>query len=199
MAEQELDVRGLPKPDKHPAIFADYEHLPVGAAFVLVNNYDPKHLREEFEADYADSYGWEHLESSPRVWRIRICKLAATALPRILASTMADPVEPDPAGVVWRLQPRDRDLDANIIALPPGGGIDTHTGPELDVLIQVLAGSGRLGTERGSIDLETGDLVWLPRRSRRRVRAGAHGLRYLTVHRRRQALVLDAPPRRVAR
>lgn len=45
----ELDVRPLRKPDKHPQIFAAYGALPVGAAFVLVN--DPKHLREEFEAD----------------------------------------------------------------------------------------------------------------------------------------------------
>ncbi len=30
MGERELDVRGLPKRDKHPAIFATYEQLPVG-------------------------------------------------------------------------------------------------------------------------------------------------------------------------
>ena len=198
MGEQELDVRGLPKPDKHPAIFAAYEHLPVGAAFVLVNNHDPKHLREEFEADYADSYGWEYLASGPRVWRIEISKLATTALPRVLVSTSSTtaPGEPELAGAVWRLQARDRDLDSNIIALRPSGVIETHTGPDLDVLIHVLSGSGQLGTERGSIDLQPGALVWLPRRSRRRFSAGAHGLRYLTVHQRRQALVLEAPPRR---
>ncbi len=38
MVARELDVRGLPKPDKHPATFAAYEDLPVGATFVLVNN-----------------------------------------------------------------------------------------------------------------------------------------------------------------
>lgn len=201
MGEQELDVRRLPKPDKHPAIFAAYEHLPVGAAFVLVNNHDPKHLREEFEADYADSYGWEYLASGPRVWRIEISKLATTALPRVLVSTSSTtaPAEPELVGAVWRLQARDRDLDSNIIALRPSGVIETHTGPDLDVLIHVLSGSGQLGTERGSIDLQPGALVWLPRRSRRRFSAGAHGLRYLTVHRRRQALVLEAPPQRAAR
>ncbi|MGV0790834.1 DUF2249 domain-containing protein [Mycolicibacterium sp. XJ1819] len=79
MAEQELDVRGLPKPDKHPAIFAAFEHVRPGSGFVLVNNHDPKHLREEFEADYAGSYGWQYVESGPRVWRIRISKLSAPA------------------------------------------------------------------------------------------------------------------------
>lgn len=76
MPEQELDVRGLPKPDKHPAIFAAFEHLPLGGRFVLVNNHDPKRLREEFATDYGGSYRWQYLESGPRVWRIRITKLA---------------------------------------------------------------------------------------------------------------------------
>ncbi len=60
MADNELDVRQLRKPDKHPTIFATYADLPVGGSFVLVNNHDPKHLHEEFEADHAGSYGWEY-------------------------------------------------------------------------------------------------------------------------------------------
>lgn len=197
MGERELDVRGLPKPDKHPAIFAAYEHLPVGAALVLVNNHDPKHLREEFEADYPGGYGWDYVQSGPRVWRVRISKLASTALPRVLTNTADDVVDTE-STVVWRLQPRERDLDSNVIALPPDGVIEAHTGPDLDVLIHVIAGSGRLETERGGTELSPGALVWLPRRSRRRFCAGPHGLRYLTVHRRREALVLEAPPRRAA-
>jgi uncharacterized protein (DUF2249 family) len=59
MADNELDVRQLRKPDKHPTIFAIYADLPVWGSFVLVNNHDPKHLHEEFEADHAGSYGWE--------------------------------------------------------------------------------------------------------------------------------------------
>ena len=42
-----LDVRGMRKPDKHPTIFATYTALPVGGAFVLVNDHDPQHLHEE--------------------------------------------------------------------------------------------------------------------------------------------------------
>jgi hypothetical protein len=40
-------------------------------------------------------------------------------------------------------------------------------------------------------DLDPGVLAWLPRRSVRQFSAGPGGLRYLTVHRRRAALVLD--------
>jgi uncharacterized protein (DUF2249 family)/quercetin dioxygenase-like cupin family protein len=194
--ERELDVRSLSKPDKHPTIFATYAELPVGGAFVLVNDHDPKHLREEFEADHAGGFGWEYLAREPRNWQIRITKRTSTPLPRILVNTAEVGTDRDATGAVWKLQVRERDLDSNIIALPPGGTIDAHTGPELDVLIHVLAGSGRLGTEEGALDLEPGVLAWLPRRSRRRFSAGPAGLRYLTVHQRRQALVLETTTRR---
>lgn len=185
----ELDVRTLRKPDKHPTIFATYAALGVGASFVLVNDHDPRHLHEEFEADHAGSYDWEYLSTQPRDWRIKITKLTARPLPQILVDTSE--LESDATGAVWKLQVRERDLDANIIALPGGGTIDAHTGPDLDVLIHVLDGAGQLTTERGTMDLRPGELVWLPRRSRRQLSAGSEGLRYLTVHQRRQSLVLD--------
>lgn len=189
-----LDVRPMRKPDKHPAIFAAYDDLPVGESFVLVNDHDPKHLREEFEADHPGSHGWEYLRTEPRDWQIKITKMTSTPLPRLLvdSTTLVD-IDPasDAAGAVWKLAARKRDLDANIIALPPGGTIDAHTGPDLDVLVNILAGSGRLNTEQGEVELTAGALVWLPRRSLRAFTAGAEGLRYLTVHQRRQALVLE--------
>jgi uncharacterized protein (DUF2249 family) len=197
MTDNELDVRQLRKLDKHPKIFATYAALRVGESFVLLNNHDPKHLHEEFEADHAGSYGWDYVEKGPTVWRIRISKRTTTPLPRILANTadVAAAVEPDVTGAVWKLEARERDLDSNIIALPPGGGIDTHAGADVDVLIHVLSGSGQLTTETGTIDLVPGALLWLPRRSRRAFTAGPDGLRYLTVHQRRQALVLNTTVR----
>jgi uncharacterized protein (DUF2249 family)/quercetin dioxygenase-like cupin family protein len=199
---QELDVRGMRKPDKHPTIFATYDALPVGGAFVLVNDHDPQHLHEEFEIDHAGSYSWEYLSREMRDWRIQITKLAATPLPRALTDTTAitaDTAAADVTGAVWKLQGRQRDLDANIIALPAGQAIDAHTGPDLDVLIHVLAGSGKLATDLGTIDLTPGVLLWMPRRSRRQFTAGVEGLRYLTVHQRRQALLLDIRRARTTR
>lgn len=191
MPDNELDVRRLRKPDKHPAIFASYAALPTGGSFVLVNNHDPKHLRAEFDTEHPGGYGWEYVEKGPEVWRIRISKLTTTPLPRILADTNDTAVPPGVTGAAWTLEVRDRDLDANIVAVPPGGGIGMHTGPDLDVLIHVLSGSGRLTTEEGIINLHPGALLWLPRRSRRQFTAGPEGLQYLTVHRRRQALALE--------
>lgn len=191
--EQNLDVRPLAKPDKHPTIFATYRALTVGDSFVLINDHDPKHLHEEFAADHSGSFGWDYLSREPRDWRIRITKLATTPLPRVLLNTTelaGAATARDVSGAAWRLEVRERDLDSNLIALPPDGTIEPHTGPNLDVLIHVVAGSGRLTTEGGALELEPGDLAWLPRLSQRAFTAGPDGLRYLTVHQRRQALVV---------
>jgi quercetin dioxygenase-like cupin family protein len=72
-------------------------------------------------------------------------------------------------------------LDWNLITLPPDGETDT-AGADIDVMIHVLSGQGRLTTEGGAIQLNPGALLWLPRRSRRQFSAGPDGLRYLTVN-----------------
>jgi uncharacterized protein (DUF2249 family)/quercetin dioxygenase-like cupin family protein len=196
MSDHELDVRLLRKPDKHPVIFRAFEELGVGESLVLVNDHDPRHLHDEFDVEHPGGYGWEYLAKDRGAWRIRITRQAATPLPRVLADTAAVAADAaDATGAVWKLQMRERDLDSNIIALAPGTGIDAHTGPDVDVLVHVLAGSGELSTELGTFALRGGMLIWLPRRSRRQVTAGPDGLRYLTVHQRRQALTLTTAPR----
>lgn len=194
MTEHELDVRPLRKPHKHPAIFGAYRDLEVGGSFVLINNHDPKHLHDEFEVEHPGAYGWTYLESGPETWRIQITKLTSTALPRILTNTAAlsSAAQPDASGAIWNLPMRERDLDSNVIRLPPGGSIEAHVGPDLDVLIHVVDGTGHLETEVGTLELTLGDVVWLPRHSRRQFTAGHEGIRYLTVHQRRQSLKLGA-------
>jgi uncharacterized protein (DUF2249 family) len=205
MTDGELDVRSLPKPQKHPAIFRAYAALAAGESLVLVNDHDPRHLRDEFEVEYPGGHGWEYVARDRGAWRIRVTKLAATALPRILANTtapgttapgatVAGDTGADPTRVTWKLRMRERDLDSNIIALNPDEVIEAHAGPDVDVLIHVLDGSGQLETERDSLTLRAGSLLWLPRRSRRRFAAGPEGLRYLTVHQRRQSLTLTTAP-----
>lgn len=191
MNDDVVDVRTLRKPDKHPAIFAAFDELECGERFVLVNNHDPLHLHDEFESEYAGSYGWDYLERGPRVWRIGIRKLTSAPLPRLLCnSTLVAGADSDATGAAWKLATRGRDLDSNIIRLPPAGTIGRHAGPDVDVLVHVLAGEGELVTENGALALTPGALVWLPRRSSRQFTAGSGGLTYLTVHQRRQALTL---------
>ncbi|ALL56241.1 hypothetical protein MHAE_07209 [Mycobacterium haemophilum DSM 44634] len=80
MADTELDVPQLRKPDKRPTIFVTYADLPIEGSFALVNSHDSEHVHDEFEAGYAGSY----------------------PLPRILANTAdiaGTDMGPDAAGV----------------------------------------------------------------------------------------------------
>ncbi len=97
------------------------------------------------------------------------------------------------ADVAWKLDVADRDLDSNLIRLAPGGSIGEHRGAEVDVLIHVLAGAGTVGTETGDVPVAAGDLLWLPRRSRRSITAGDAGLAYLTVHGHREPTLTIEP------
>lgn len=69
----------LPKPDKHPAIFAAYTRLPVGESSVVVNNHDPKHLREDSMPISRAVMAGSTWRKGPRVRRIRISKRFSTA------------------------------------------------------------------------------------------------------------------------
>ena len=117
-------------------------------------------------------------------------------LPRVLANTRSLALDGGGSGAVWKLAMGERDLDANVIALAPADTIGEHTGPDLDVILHVVAGSGTLATDGGTMRLEPGAIVWLPRRTRRGFSAGPEGLMYFSVHQRKPGLGLSAPPAR---
>lgn len=110
-----------------------------------------------------------------------------TQFPHIVGNTDAlTNAGADDRGAVWKLEDADRDLDSNLIHLPAGEAIGDFDGPDLDSLVVVLSGSGTLRTAEGEIALEPGQIVWLPKHSRRGYQAGPNGLGYLTVHQRRR-------------
>lgn len=94
----------------------------------------------------------------------------------------------DQVGAVWNLADEGRQLDANIIRLAAGSQVERHVEPDLDVLLYVVAGDGQLHPDSGAEELAAGAVTWLPRGSGRALTAGADGLVYLTVHRRRQGM-----------
>ncbi|HLS44151.1 MAG TPA: DUF2249 domain-containing protein, partial [Ornithinicoccus sp.] len=51
--------------------------LEPGAAFVLVNDHDPKPLYYQLQAENAGEFTWDYLEDGPEVWRVRIGRTAA--------------------------------------------------------------------------------------------------------------------------
>lgn len=191
--EQPIDVRLIPKPERHRQILERYAALETGGQLRLLADHEPKNLQAEFEREHPGTHSWLAQPLAGGQWQVLIIKLMSTPAPRVTVNTAQlanqDTIK-DANGAIWKLEPASRDLDANIIALVPEEEIGEHDGPDLDVLLHVISGSGILTTEAASLDLEVGDVVYLPARSRRHFIAGSSGLRYLSVHQRKQTLGL---------
>ncbi|WP_097981005.1 cupin domain-containing protein [Streptomyces sp. f150] len=118
------------------------------------------------------------------------------AAPRVLAriAGLLAAAAPDERGALWQLAEPGRELDANLVRLPPGAEVGEHQEDVLDVLLVVLEGAGSVRAGDGQVlDLAAGAVLWLPRTSRRALTAGPDGLTYLTVHRRRPGLAIKPP------
>ena len=70
----ELDVRVIPPREKHPTIFRTFDALASGQAMVIVNDHDPRRLRDQFTAQRPDAFDWMYEEEGPDVWRVRISR-----------------------------------------------------------------------------------------------------------------------------
>ena len=190
-----MDIRQISANTAERLTLQAYETLRVNDSLILLNDDDPHELYETLEREFAGSFSWETLTTDQGEYRIRMTKRATTAMPRIVADTTEIVATAGTAtGSVWQLAPGARDLDSNIIVLPPHDEIGAHLGPDLDVLVLVLHGSGELETELETMSLESGSLVWLPRKSQRRFIAGLDGLQYFTVHQRKPALGITTGP-----
>jgi quercetin dioxygenase-like cupin family protein len=114
-------------------------------------------------------------------------------VPRVLFDTgTLEALGPASTGAVWRLAESARQLDANIVRIPPDQRVEPHVEPDLDVLLLVVAGDGTLITSDGPCSLTEGSLTWLPHGSTRGLVAGKRGMSYLTVHRRRPGMRIQS-------
>ncbi|MFH8974838.1 hypothetical protein [Streptomyces sp. NPDC017890] len=115
--------------------------------------------------------------------------------PRVLCDTaeLLPPGGDAAAGALWKLAEPGRQLDANVVRVLSAGRVDTHTEPDLDVLLLVLDGEAVLVCADGERPLRAGLLTWLPHGSTRAVLAGPLGVTYLTVHRRRPGMRIQPP------
>lgn len=99
-----------------------------------------------------------------------------------------------PAGVVWNL-PHSGDLDANLVRLHADGVISAHVNDDVDVLLSVIAGRGEVSIDGITHELRSDIVALVPKGARREIRAGADGITYLSIHRRRPPLAVDTTPR----
>lgn len=72
----DLDVRTEPPVRRHELIFNTFDELPVGDAFVLINDHDPKPLYYQLEAEQTGKFTWEYLEEGPEAWRVKVGRTA---------------------------------------------------------------------------------------------------------------------------
>lgn len=94
-------------------------------------------------------------------------------------------------GTVWT-QREGRDLNANLVRFPRGGGVGEHVNDEVDVLFIGVSGSGVVEVEGREHALGPGVLILAPSGTRRATRSASEDFSYLTVHTRRGPVRLRA-------
>ncbi|KQU67285.1 MULTISPECIES: DUF2249 domain-containing protein [unclassified Rhizobacter] len=71
-----IDVRPIPRHERHALIFSTFRKLPVGRSMQLVNDHDPQPLQHQFHAEMPGAFSWEYVQAGPALWRVRITRQA---------------------------------------------------------------------------------------------------------------------------
>jgi uncharacterized protein (DUF2249 family) len=74
-----VDVREIPKPDRHPQVHDTYADLDVGESMALVAPHEPRPLEHEFDQQYGDAFAWEVVERDTGTVRVKVRKEAAAS------------------------------------------------------------------------------------------------------------------------
>jgi uncharacterized protein (DUF2249 family) len=72
-----LDLRRIPRAQRHPLVFARLEGIAAGQSFTIVNDHDPQPLRRQLEARFIDEIAWDYVERGPDVFRICITRIGS--------------------------------------------------------------------------------------------------------------------------
>lgn len=91
-------------------------------------------------------------------------------------------------GVHQSLGSEDADLNVNVVHLDEGSRIAEHVNDEVDVLLIVVDGSGRLRVGGRDAELVPTTVAYLALGESRAISAGPSGLTYVTAHRARGQL-----------
>ncbi|MBN9368695.1 MAG: DUF2249 domain-containing protein [Comamonadaceae bacterium] len=73
----EIDVRTIAPYERHAQIFARFDALNAGEAFVIVNDHNPVPLHMQLEGRAPGQVKWSYLQAGPDLWRVEIGKQAA--------------------------------------------------------------------------------------------------------------------------
>lgn len=112
----------------------------------------------------------------------------------LMSNKPSQPVDmsrPQGYGPVWGMA--SEDLNATLLAWRPGDGVADHVNAERDVLIVVIEGSAIATVDGQEFALHAHHALLISKHAHRRIMAGGDGLRYLSIHLRREPLQIAAP------
>ena len=206
-----IDVRSIPKPQRHPLIFEALETLAVGHSLVVKNDHNPIPLRGQVEAIYGAQFAWHYREEGPETFRLQFTRQSASpqgwqrssaqswqnSLPILATSSnAAPPLEIDllerlaqatHSGPQWAHECED--LDLTLLSWEKGKRIEAHVNSEVDVVCIGVAGSGIVTVNGEAHELRAGVILLIPKGCERAIESGGEGFSYLSVHRRRRGLM----------
>lgn len=67
---QSIDLRPLPRPQRHVLVFRYFDALAPGEAFELVNDHDPLGLLHQFHELLPGQFTWDYRKQGPDEWRV---------------------------------------------------------------------------------------------------------------------------------
>lgn len=73
---QDLDLRPVPRPQRHSTVFYAFDRLALEEAFFIVNDHDPQPLRMQLEQARPGQIEWEYVERGAGMFRIRVQRIA---------------------------------------------------------------------------------------------------------------------------
>lgn len=74
--DEKLDLRDIPRPLRHPLVFAKLDAIAAGDSFVLVNDHDPVPLMRQIDSMRHGQAALEYIQRGPDIFRIRIRRIA---------------------------------------------------------------------------------------------------------------------------
>ncbi|MBA5775696.1 DUF2249 domain-containing protein [Stappia sp. F7233] len=79
-----IDLRPLPRPQRHVLVFRHFEALAPGEAFELVNDHDPLGLLHQFHELLSGQFTWDYRKQGPEEWRVVLGRTeTAVAAPHV--------------------------------------------------------------------------------------------------------------------
>jgi quercetin dioxygenase-like cupin family protein len=81
------------------------------------------------------------------------------------------------------------EMNITLLSWPAGQGVAPHVNEEVEVVIIVITGSGRVTVDETEFEVNAGDALLVPKGCRRAIGSTSDGFAYFSVHRRRPGLM----------